>query len=73
MQQSMKTSNQAIYKKHKGSLRRSKSAVQSNMWKVRDAEWVSLEGERAVEKAPRSKQRNHSNQIQRRQVRPKTK
>ena len=55
MQQTMKSSNQAIYKKNKGSLRKSKSAVQSNMWKVRDADWVKLEGERAVEKAPRSK------------------
>lgn len=53
MQQTMKSSNQAIYKKNKGSLRKSKSAVQSNMWKVRDADWVELEGERANEKAPR--------------------
>ncbi|MBL4636191.1 MAG: hypothetical protein JKY56_20190 [Kofleriaceae bacterium] len=74
MQETMKSSNQAIYKKNKGSLRKSKSAVQSNMWKVRDADWVKLEGERAVEKAPRNGKRRHpmQNRIQQRNLPPQS-
>jgi hypothetical protein len=55
MQQTMKSGNAKIYKKNKGHLRKSKSAVQNHMWKTRDDNWVELEGERAVEKAPKTR------------------
>jgi hypothetical protein len=67
----LKSSNQKIYRKHKGDLVKSKSAIQSNMWKTRDAEWIELEGERANEKAPQKRKTPQLNNIypQQRQLR----
>ncbi len=65
----LKTSNQAIYRKHKGAAApAAKSEVQSNMWKVRDKDWVKLEGERKQEKqaGPRQQLRNNIAPRQRR-------
>jgi hypothetical protein len=37
---------------NKGDVARSKGAIQSNTWQVRDDDWIPLEGERKQEKAP---------------------
>jgi hypothetical protein len=58
LRKELKTSNQQIYRSNKGDLKKSKSAVQSNMWKTRDKKWIKLEGERAQEKKPQSKMQN---------------
>jgi len=58
----LKSSNQAIYRKHKGAAApAAKSEVQSNMWKVRDKDWVKLEGERKQEKRSGSGLQRHQN------------
>lgn len=61
LQRDMKSSNQAIYKRHKGDIHMAKPAVQESMWENRDKKWIKLEGERANEKsykeAPRPQQR----------------
>ena len=58
LRKELKTSNQQIYRSNKGDLKKSKSAVQSNMWKTRDKKWIKLEGERAQEKKPQRKMQN---------------
>ncbi len=60
LRKELRTSNQAIYRKNKGDFKKSKSAVQSNMWKQRDKKWIKLEGERANEKSSGKIQRQRS-------------
>jgi hypothetical protein len=43
---------QQIIRENKGDVARAKPAIQSHMWKTRDADWIKLEGERKQEKAP---------------------
>ncbi len=75
LRRDLKKGNDAIYRKNKGSLKRSKGEVQSNIWTTRDKDWVKLEGERVQEKAPRSKhaprrhRRPHNAPVQRQQRR----
>jgi hypothetical protein len=44
-----------IIHENKGDVAKAKPAIQSHMWKTRDADWLELEGERKQEKAPRQK------------------
>jgi hypothetical protein len=37
-----------------------KGKIQSHVWKTRDADWIELQGERKVEKAPPTKHRRHN-------------
>jgi len=64
LRRDLKTSNKRIYRKYKQNIKHAKSAIQSNMWKTRDAKWIKLEGERVHEKKPKV----HRNQIRRNQV-----
>lgn len=43
---------QQIIHENQGDVARAKPAIQSHMWKTRDADWIKLEGERKQEKAP---------------------
>lgn len=43
---------QQIIRDNQGDVTKAKSAIQSHMWKTRDADWIELEGERKQEKAP---------------------
>lgn len=54
-----------ILLENKGDMKKSKSAIQSHIWKSRDADWIKLEGERKEEKAPRKQnyQRREKNPI----------
>ncbi len=45
---------------------KTKSAIQSSVWKNRDADWIELQGERKAEKRPRH--RKHPRPIQRRVI-----
>jgi len=64
LRRKLRTGNERIYRKYKNNLKRAKSAIQSNMWKTRDAKWDKLQGERANEKAQKrspSRYQNHGN------------
>jgi hypothetical protein len=43
---------QQIIRENAGDVAKAKPAIQSHMWKTRDADWIKLEGERKQEKAP---------------------
>lgn len=60
----IKAGTKDILQKNRGSVAKSKSAIQSHVWKSRDSKWIELEGERANEKAP-VKHRNNRNRIDR--------
>lgn len=54
-----------IIHENKGDVRKAKSAIQSHMWKTRDADWIKLEGERKQEKSaspahPQEQQRRNA-------------
>lgn len=57
-----------IIRENKGDVTKAKSAIQSHMWKTRDADWIKLEGERKQEKAsgtmpPQVQQRRNAPRI----------
>ena len=57
-----------IIRANKGSVAKSKSAIQSHMWKTRDKKWIPIQGERKNEKASKPQirqQRQAPNRIRR--------
>jgi hypothetical protein len=61
-----------ILRKNKGDVARSKSAIQSHMWKTRDKDWIPIEGERKNEKAAPPQQRRTPRRRHRRIQQQKT-
>ena len=51
LRQEVSAGSKQIIKRNKGSVSKSKSAIQSHMWQTRDKKWIKLEGERKNEKA----------------------
>jgi hypothetical protein len=58
-----------IIRENKGDVAKAKPAIQSHMWKTRDADWIKLEGERKQEKAPAQMQQRRDLHPQRQQRR----
>ena len=54
LRQSITHGAKQIIRENKGDVAKAKPAIQSHMWKTRDADWIKLEGERKQEKAPRT-------------------
>jgi hypothetical protein len=50
LRQKIVTGTKGLIKNHKGDTKKAKSAIQNHVWKSRDADWIELQGERAVEK-----------------------
>ncbi len=71
LRRKLHTGNSRIYRRYKGNLKKAKSAIQSNMWKTRDADWIKLEGERKNEKSQkvqRRQLRRYRHRLHRRQI-----
>ena len=72
LRQKITRGTKQIIHENKGDVAKAKSAIQSHMWKTRDADWIELEGERKREKAPgntyqRVQQRRNAPRIEQQQ------
>jgi|GEM_PF-1011266 len=72
LRKKLSSSNRRIYRRYKrrykGDIVKAKSAVQSNMWKERDADWVKLQGERKGEAAMKRHPHRHRHPMPRKHI-----
>ncbi len=57
LRKEIRTGSRRIIRHNKGDVTKSKSAIQSYMWKTRNKKWIKIEGERANEKAAPQRRR----------------